>query len=295
MQALQPQVHIERVLRRLNGPEIAHELRRRLRDERPFQPEALRVHHAVVAFIRRGEAGELVGVRRPVEASGVHDGTAHAHAVAVQVLRGGMRHDVGAPFDGAAVHRRGERVVHDERHAVRVRGCGEARQVEHRERRIRDRLAEHGLRVRTEGSLKLLVGAVRRDERTLETHATHRVGEQVVRAAVDGRAGHHVIARTRDVEHGEEVRSLPRRREHGRRAALELGDLGRHGVVGGILQARVEVPGLLEVEQAAHVLARVELPGGGLVDGQLARLAVAGTVAALHASGADGFAHGYAP
>ena len=210
MQALQPQVHVERVLRRLNGPEIAHELRRRLRDERPFQPEALRVHHAMVAFVRRGEAGELVGVRRPIETSGVHDGPAHTHAVAVQVLRGGMRHDVGTPFDGAAVHRRGERVVHDERHAVRVRGCGEALDIQHRQRGVGDRLAEHGLRVRTERSCKLLVGAVRRDERTLEAHATHRVGEQVVRAAVDGRAGHHVIARTRDVEHGEEVRSLPR-------------------------------------------------------------------------------------
>ena len=173
-----------------------------------------------------------------------------------------------------------------------MRGGGEALDVEHGERRVRDGLAEHGLGVGAERGRELLVRAVGRDERALEAHAAHGVGQQVVRAAVEGGAGHHVVAAARDVEHGEEVGRLARRREHGCRAALQLGDLRGHGIVRGIGETGVEVAGLLEVEQAAHVLARVELPGGGLVDGNLARLAAAGTVAALHASGADGFAHG---
>ena len=281
VQAFQPQVDEVGVLRRLDGAEVAHELGRRLRDERAAQAEALGVRHSVVALVGLAQAGELVGMRRPIELPGVHDGPAHAGAMAVHVLRGGVRHDVGAPLDGTAVHRRGERVVHDQRHPVRVRGGGEALDVEHRQRRIRDGLAEHGLRVRPERGLQLLVGAVGRNERAFQAHALHGHGQQVVRAAVDGRAGYDTIARAGDVEHGEEVRSLARRREHGRRAALELGDFGRHEVVRGVRQTRVEVPGLLEVEQAAHVLARVVLPGGGLVDGNLARLAVAGTQVVL--------------
>ena len=62
-------------------------------------------------------------------------------------------------------------------------------------------------------------------------------------------------------------------------------------VVGGVLQAGVEVAGLLKVEQATHMLGGVVFPGGGLVDRNLARLCVAGAVAALYAGGADTFGH----
>ena len=291
MQAFQPHVHQERVLRRLYGAEVPHELGRRLRDEGAFPAEALGVHDAVIALVRLGEAGKPLRMGHPVEAARVHDGAAHARAVPVHVLGGGMRHDVGSPFDGAAQHRRGKRVVHDERHAMRMRRRGETLDVEHGERRVRDGFAEHGLRVGTERGLELRVGAVGRDERAFQAHAAHRVGQQVVGAAVEGGARHHVVARAGKVEHGEEIRRLARRREHARRAPFELGDLRGHGVVRGVREARVEIAGLFQVEQAAHVLARVELPGGGLVDGNLARLAVAGTVAALHAGGANGLAH----
>ena len=243
----------------------------------------------MVAFVGLREAGEFVRVRAPVEAPGIHNGPTHTCAVAVEVLRGGMRHDIRVPLDGPAVHGRGERVVHDEWHAVRMRGRGEAFDVEHGERRIRDSFAKNSLGVGAEGRFQFRVRAVGRHEGALQPHAPHRVGQQVVRAAIDGRACHHVVARAGNVEHGEKVRGLARRGKHAGRAAFKLGDFGGHRVVRGILQTRVEVARFLQVEQAAHVLARVKLPGGGLVDGQLARLAIAGTVAALHASGAERF------
>ena len=211
--------------------------------------------------------------------------------MAVHVLGGGMGHDVGAPFDGAAQHRRGEGVVHDERHAVGVGRRREALDVEHRERRIRDGFAEDALRVGAEGGFQFLVGAVRVHERAFQPHAAHGVGEQVVGAAVDGRGGHHMIAGARDVEHREEVRRLARGGEHGRTSAFQLRDLRRHGIVGGVRQARVEVAGLLQIEQAPHMLARVVLPRGVLVDGHLARLAVAGPPPALHAGCSNPLAH----
>ena len=291
VQALQPQVDEEGVLRRLDGAQIAHELGRRLGNVGAFQPEALGVHHAVVAFVGRGEPRELVGVGVPIEAARVHDGAADGSAVAVHILGGGVGHDIGTPLDGAAQHRRGEGVVHDERHPVVVGRHREALDVEHRQGRIRDGLAEDALGVGAEGGRQLLIGAVRIHEGALQPHAGHGVGEQVVGATVDGRGGHHMIARAGNVEHGEEVRRLARGGEHGRRAPFQRSDLGRHRVVGGVGQTRIEVTGLLQIEQTAHVLGGVVLPGGVLVNRHLARLAVAGPPAALHAGGSDALAH----
>ena len=291
VQALQPQIDEEGVLRRLDRAQIAHELRRRLGDVGTFQAEALGIHHAVVALIGRREPRELVGVGVPIKAARIHNDASDGSAVAVHVLGSGVGHNVGAPLDGPAQHRRGEGVVHDERHPVAVGRRREALDVEHGQRRVCDGLAEDALRVGPESGFKLLVGAVRIDEGALQAHAAHGVGEQVVGAPVDGRGGHHVIARAGDVEHREEVRRLARGGEHRRRAAFQLRDLRRHRIVGGVRQARVEVAGLLQIEQAPHMLARVVLPGGVLVDGHLARLAVAGPPSALHAGRSNPLAH----
>ena len=245
----------------------------------------------MVGLIGGGEARELLGMGHPVEVTRVHDGAAYCGAMAVHVLGGGVRHDVGAPLDGTAVDGRGKRVVHDQRHAVRMSRGGEALDVEYRERRVGDGLAEHALGVGAKCRLELFAARIGRDERALQAHAAHGVGEQVVGAAVDGGACHHVVTGAGDVEDGEEVRGLAGARQHGGGAAFELGDFCGHGIVGGVLQAGVEVAGLFQVEELAHVLGSVVLPGGGLVDRNLARLCVAGAVAALYAGGADTFGH----
>ncbi len=152
-------------------------------------------------------------------------------------------------------------------------------------------LAEHALRVRAKRRFELLVGAVGIDEGALDAHARHGVREQVVRATVNGGRRHDVVARPRDVEHGEEIGRLAGRRQHGGGAALELGDLRRHRVIGGVLQARVEIARLLKIEQLAHVLARVVLPRRVLIDGNLARLGIARAIPALHADGFYGLGH----
>ncbi len=54
----------------------------------------------------------------------------------------------------------------------------------------------------------------------------------------------------------EKIRRLSRACEHRRVAALERADLGRHGIVRGILQAGVEVAGFFKIEQAPHLLGR---------------------------------------
>ena len=169
-----------------------------------------------------------------------------------------------------------------------MRGRGEQLDVEHRERGVCYGLAKHALGVGPKRGVQLLARARGRNERCLHPHLAHGVRQEVVRPAIDGGARHHVVAALADVEEREERGRLARGRQHGRRAALQLADLLRDRVVGGVLQAGVEVAVLLKVEQAPHVLRGVVLEGGGLHDGQLPGLAVPGNVAALHARGLDG-------
>ena len=94
-----------------------------------------------------------------------------------------------------------------------------------------------------------------------------------------------MVACLAEVEQCEEVCGLTAGRQHGGGAALQLADLFRHQITGGILQAGVEVAVGFEVEQLAHVLAGGVLEGGGLDDGDLAGFAIAGGITALHTDG----------
>ena len=285
-QRLQVHAHDPRVDWRRRGTEVAHELRGGL-DDVGGRAEVGGVGDAVVRVVGRGQSRELVGVGHPVEAAGVDDRAAHAGAVAVHVLGGRVRDDVDAVVERAAVDRRGERVVDDDRHAVVVRGGGELVEVQHDERRVGDGFAEHGLGVRPERGVQLLGRAVGAHERAFDAHLAHRHVDEVERAAVDRGRGHDMVARVADVEQGEEVRRLAGAGEHRGRAAFELADLGCDRVVGRVLQTGVEVAGFGQVEQPAHLLARPVLERRGLDDRGSAGLPVARLVSALDTGGVD--------
>ena len=291
VETFQPQTQVIGVLGSLNRAEIPHQLGGGLGDVGPLQTEALRVGDAVVALIRRTQAGELVGVLCPVKPAGIHNAAADGAGVAVHVLGGGVGHDVRAPLDGPAVHRGGEGVVHDEGHAVGVGGGGELLNVQYREGGVGDGLAEHRFGVGPEGGVQLLRRAVRGDEGHLQAHALHGHGQKVVGAAVDGAGGHHMVPAGGDVEYGVEVGRLAGGGEHGRRSSLQGGDLGRHGVAGGVLEAAVEVALGLQVEELPHVFAGIIFEGSGLDDGDLPGLPVAGGIAPLDADGLQMLLH----
>ena len=77
-----------------------------------------------------------------------------------------------------------------------------------------------------------------------------------------------------DVEDGEEGGCLPGRGEDSAHAPLQVGDSGRHRVVGGVLQAGIKIAVRLQVKELAHLVGRVVFESGGLVDGDLSRLPV---------------------
>ena len=287
MQALEAQIQVECALRRLHRAKVPHQLRGAFRDERARVSELLGIRYAVVALVRRAEAGEFVCMRHPVELPAVDDRAAERRRVAVHVLGRRMRHNVRAPLDRAAVDRRRKCVVDDERHAVSVRSLREALDVQNRERRVCDRLAEDGLRVWAERRFEFLFRAVRRDKRRLHAHFCHRDGNEVERTAVDAGRRNNMITVRGDVEQRKKVCRLPGSRQHCRRAALERADLRRHHVAGRVLQARVEIPLSLEVKELSHGLAGVVFERGRLDDWNLARLARPRGIARLNAVGLD--------
>ena len=282
--------HDPRIDWRRSGAEVAHELRGGLGDVCGLA-EFLRVGDAMVGVVRSGEAREFLRMGHPVEIAGIDDRAAHAGSVAVHVLGGGVRDDVHAVLERTAVDRRREGVVDDQWHAVTMRCVRELLEVEHDKRRVGDGLAEHGLGVRLERGLKFLFGAVGADEGAFDAHLAHGHVDEVEGAAVDGGGGDDVVAVVADVEQREEVRRLAGRGEHRGRAAFQLADLRGDGVVGRILQAGVEVAGFGQVEQSAHLFARLVFEGRGLDDWGSAGFSIARLIASLHADGVDVFAH----
>ncbi len=159
--------------------------------------------------------------------------------------------------------------------------------VQHRESGVCNGFAEDALGVGPESGVQLLRRTVRGDEGAFHAHLRHGDGDQVEGAAVDAGGGHDVVSAAGDVKQGEEVGRLAGGGEHRRRTALQRGDLRRHIVVGGFLKPGVEIAVGLQVEQLAHVLGGSILEGGGLHNGDLTGLTVAGSVAALDADGFD--------
>ena len=196
-----------------------------------------------------------------------------------------MGHDVGAPLEGAAVDGGREGVVHYQGYAVAVRDACEFLDVEHRAAGIADGLSEDGLGVGPDRSLDLLVGGVLVDEAALDAELAQSHGEEVVGASVDFGRGDEVVAGAADVQNREEVGRLAGRSQHRSDSALQFGYLGGHAVVGGVLEPRVEISVLLEVEEHGHLLAGVVLEGRALDYGEDSRASVLRLPAALYADG----------
>ncbi len=225
----------------------------------------------------------LVLVGEPVEFTRIDDRAADLRPVAVHIFRRGVRDDIDAELEGAAVDRGREGVVDDEGDAMFVSDFGEEFEVEDIERGVGDRFAEHRAGIRLEGGVEFVFGGVGTHEGEVDSHTLHGDGEEVVRAAVDRGRRDDVIPRGAEVEDGEEVRGLPGRGEHPGGSSFEGGNLRGNDIARRVLQTGVEVPGGFEIEELAHRGARLIAERRALNDRNLTRLAVFRTVSRLNA------------
>lgn len=142
--------------------------------------------------------------------------------------------------------------------------------------RIGNGFSEERLRVWTESLFDFFFACVRIDECTFDAELFHGDGEKVVSAAVDCGGADEMIARFADVEDGEEVGGLSGTCEHSGDSAFEFRYLLGDGVVGRVLEARVEIAFRLEVEQVRHLGARVVFESRALVNRKNSRFAFFG-------------------
>jgi hypothetical protein len=266
-QRLQPLDEEPGVERRQGRADVAQQLHPQLDDEGQ-RPEGLGVADAVVRRIGLDEVREA-RARRPVERAAVDHHSADAGAVAADPLGGRVDDDIGTVLDRLGDDRR-EGVVDEERQVLRVRGIGDGANVGHVEARVADRLEVVGLRVLI-GRGGEVTRIVALDPAHLDPEARQRVGEQVVRAAVEARRADDVVAGARQVEDGQRLRRLPRRQPERADAALErrhalLEDVGR-----GVHDPGVDVSELLEREEPGGVIGVLEVVGAGGVDRDGAR------------------------
>ena len=214
---------------------VAQQLHPRLDDVGDAVAEHGGVARAVVARVGLGEAGELVDVLRPGELAAVDDDAGDDRSVSAEELGGRVHDDVGAVLERADEVRRRDRVVDDERDAVR--------RARRRRRVSMSRMLIFGLPMvsaknsfvfgRTRGGP--LVGVILvLDEGDLDAELGERVLEQVVGAAVDRRRRHDVVAGAGDVEHGVGDGRRAGGDGEGRGAALERGDALLEHVRGGV-------------------------------------------------------------
>ena len=223
----------------------------------------------MIARIGLGHGRELAR-GGPIELAAVDDDAADGDAVAAEKLGGRMHDDVGAVLEGPAQVGRGEGGIEHQRQLVAVRDVRHRLDVEHFQARIAERLGEHQARLVGDGLVEACRIA-RIGQRGGDAEARQRMREHVVRAAVDARRRHDVPARAHQRGDGEMQRGLPAGGRHRADAAFQRRDALLEHRDGGIGDARIDVPGALQVEQPGGVLDVVEHVGRGLVDRHGAR------------------------
>lgn len=177
-----------------------------------------------------------------------------------------MDHDVRAVLDRPQQEGGGHGVVDDERHPGRVRGVRDAPDVQHVAARIAEGLGEERLRVGPHrGPPGIQVLRVL-DERHLDAETGKRVTEEVVGAAVQGRGGDDVVPGSGQRQDRQRLGGLPRSQRDGGDPALQRGDALLQDVLGGVVDAGVDVARFGQREHVGRVLRVAEDEGRRLVD-----------------------------
>ena len=182
-----------------------------------------------------------------------------------------MHHDVGAVFDRPEQDRRGDRIVDDQRDAVRVGDARERFEVANIARGVPDTFAEDRARVVIDQLLDG-VGPIRRGEADCDALTRQHVCEQGVRGAVELWHRHDIAAELGDVERRIVERRLSGTHAERFQAALERGDAALQDRRGGVRDAAVAESLDLEIEQGRAMVGTVEGIGHGLIDRDRHRL-----------------------
>ena len=288
MQRFKSEIQNVSVHRRLNRPQISHELRRGFCDESAFFSEPLRISYSVITFIGCRKPGKHIFVRNPVEFSGIDYSSADACAMSVQIFCRRMSYDVRPPFDWTTIYRSRKSVVDNQRNIVVMRRFCEFFNVENSKRRICDGFPENRPCVAFKSRVQFIFRCVGFDERRIDSHFFQCDRNKIERSAVNRGRSDDMASRLAYIENGKKISRLTRRREHSCRSAFKRSKFCRDKIVRGILKPCVKISAFFKVEQSAHVFACVVFESRGLNYRNLARLSIFRLIARMNAFCVDG-------
>ena len=282
MQCFQSYIQKKRILGRLNGTHIPHQLCGSLGDICQLS-KLLCIDDPMIGLVRCGQPRKLVAVRFPVKISAVYDGAAHAGRMAVHILCGRVDHDVRSPLNGPAVDRCRKGIVHDKRNPVGVGRPGKLFQIQDNQRWIGNGLTEYGLGVLTECPFQLPGSTVRIYKSSFYAHLFQRMRIKVICTAVKRGGTDDMVPCSGYIHHRIKAGSLTGGCQHGRRSPFQVTDLCRYSIICRVLEPGIKITGLLQIEQTSHLLTARVPKCGTLVNWQNPRFPIARLVSGLDA------------
>ena len=116
------------------------------------------------------QSREFIGVRLPIELTGVDNHTARACGMTVHIFGCGMYDNICAPLDRTTVDRCWEGIVHNQGDTMRMSLLGKALDIQNLQRRIGNGFAVDANRVGTKCRFKFFFTAIGIDKGGFNPH-----------------------------------------------------------------------------------------------------------------------------
>ena len=262
--------------------QIAHQLNARLGDVGGVA-EVTGIDDTVIGFIRLGKFREVAVC--PIKFAAVDNGTAQLGGMAIHIFGGGVDHNICSEVEWTAKDRGGKGVVHNQRQVVGVCHAGHLFDVQHRNGRIGDGLGKDHLGLWVHLGLEGLLVVVGIYKVGHNAEALEGYGEQIDGASIDGGGAQNVVALVQQIEHRNQGSSLSRGGAQCADTAFEGGNFLLHGSNCWVGDAGVHVAVGSQVKELGHLSGRFIFIGCALIDRQLQRLAVLGSITLVQALG----------
>ena len=200
----------------------------------------------VIARVRLGQRRKFAA-RFPIEITAIDDHTANRHTMAAQPFGRRMHDQMGAEIKRPAKIGRDESGVDQQRQFGLASDRRQTGDISDLQAGVADGFTENQPCLRPNGAAKRIqITGI--DLGRGDSEARQRMAEQIVTAAVEGVGGDDMAALAHQGGDGQEQSGMARSGGHRRHAAIEGGHPlleNRHGRIG---DARVNMPGPLQIE-----------------------------------------------
>ena len=99
----------------------------------------------MIGLVRCTESRKLIRMSHPVKIAAIYDRSAKGCSMSIHIFRGRMCHNISSPFNRPQIHRRRERIIHDQRNSVCMGCFCKLLDIKYRQSRIGNGLAKYHL------------------------------------------------------------------------------------------------------------------------------------------------------